>query len=258
MSGTTKLNIPNRVSYTCLTVDDQPKSAQFDGVGVTNIVVPIKVGPAGPAIQRITIKWAPDTIPATNPASCPSTTINSLRPQATWNCGYGILRADVTATDGGLNRANLVNNTLTGFYEPLNSNPGGAGQIDFGAQKGKSNLIPAQCVLNATYSGCTVSISNLPAGLHNAVLRINSLYQASDVQVQALSSTGATLPLIGVQATIDSTGKAQDVLRRIRVVCPWSSRPIPSRASPLRATAQSASVFDPGRLFCRRRRYHRP
>ena len=231
-SGSNRLSDDNDVSYTCLTVDDSPDSVKFDGIGINGMVVPLKADPSGPDISKVTIKWTPTTTPSTSPSNCPADTNNSLRSQADWNCGYALLRADLTVDDGPFDHAKLIGNTLTGFFEPLNNNPGGAGQLNFGNQKGKPNLLPAQCVQAATYDGCKVTITNLPNNTFNVALRISSLYQTSNIQVEAQDNGGNPIPVSGVQASIDVTGKAQDVLRRINVRMPLlnSGGPLPTAA----------------------------
>ena len=201
-------------------MDDAPTSVAFGGVGTGNVVVPVTVAPAGPDIDKITIKWAPSVVPASGPATCPPNTNNKLRPQATWNCGYALLRADLTLTGGPFNRASLIGKTLTGFFEPLNNNPGGAGQISYSGNTNQPNIDSANCAQNATYDGCTETVTNIPNGTRSLSLRLSSLYQTSNIDITALDNSGKRIPITGVQASIDSTGKAQDVLRRIQVRMP--------------------------------------
>ena len=53
-------------------------------------------------------------------------------------------------------------------------------------------------------------------------MRISSLYKDASLKISATSASGGELRLVGAQAVIDSTGKAQDVLRRLQVRVPLS------------------------------------
>jgi hypothetical protein len=64
---------------------------------------------------------------------------------------------------------------------------------------------------------CSVSI-NIPASTQ-VYLRLRSLYLQTSVTVSA-TSAGSAVSLVGDQAVIDATGKAQDILRRIQVRIP--------------------------------------
>ena len=237
----TVLNAAAGISYTCLTVDNTPSSLLFNGVGEDSVVVPVTVDPAGPPINRLTITWKPTNIPsgATDTTSCPGSNNTTLRAQAAWNCGYGLLRADMTLTDNGLRRSDLQTNTITGFFEPL-SNNSGSGQMDFNSDRNKPNLVGATCTQGAftTASNCTATIGGIAVSTHSLVLRLNSLYQPSNLSVTVQNGANS-LPVVGVQATIDSTGKAQDVLRRIQVRIPLTQS---STLTPNYAVQSAGSV----------------
>lgn len=64
---------------------------------------------------------------------------------------------------------------------------------------------------------CRISITGLTANSYFA--RISSIYRDTSVTISATGG-GITRELLGVQAKIDSTGRARDVLRRIQVRIP--------------------------------------
>lgn len=218
----TSIDQAYNVSYTCLTVDPSPKSLQFNGVNEHSLVIPIKtVDP----ITSVRLTWSPTAPPAVASTNCPNTTNMTLRQQSNWNCGYGMIRADVTPTDSAsnpLNRANLTGNTVTSFFEPLSA--GAPGTIDYASSRSKPNIVGAKCVTTGgAYGTCQATIEGFTGDIRSLSLRISSLYQPSNLKIEALDGI-APQKINGVQAAIDSTGKAGDVLRRINVRLPVVAR----------------------------------
>lgn len=204
------------VSYTCLKVDPEPETLLFDGVGGNSIVIPLT---SDSAITAIEIKWRPTTGSTDLPSECPAAALNSFSPQSGasgWDCDYGVLRADVVPVDGALTRAGLAADQLTGFFVPLRS--AAAGTLSYNGNTGRANVSAANCNVGS-YTSCTARITNITGSKQQISLRLSSMYQPSNISIQTFS--GASLKGIsGVQAVVDSTGKATDVLRRIQVRLP--------------------------------------
>jgi hypothetical protein len=212
------------VTYTCLLVNPAPSSLIYQGVGDDSVVVPVT---STVNIASISIQWVPTTPPPTAPSKdCPASLNKTLSPSP-WKCGYGLLRTDLVPTEGALTQAGLTANTITGFFEPLGS--GGAGTLSY-ANRGKANLVAAKCT-TTSYASCTATITNLPANTNSFTLRLNSMYQTSTVTVTAFDSGGNPVPTDG-QVTVDATGAANGVLRRIQVRLPVTdySGTIPNEA----------------------------
>jgi Tfp pilus assembly protein PilV len=210
--GATTLDSTHNVSYSCLLVDPGPTSLIYKGVSDNSVVVPLV---ATQNINQIVVSWSPSTAPGGTPASCPGSTNGSFAIAPKWKCGYGMLRTDVVSTQGALTRANLDSNALASFFEPLKVAAGG--NLSFAGNVGKANVTAASCD-TAAYTKCTVTITGLPAS-NNFTMRLSSLYKTSDITIQAIHG-GAPIPTTGAQATIDVTGNANGVLRRIQVRLP--------------------------------------
>lgn len=206
------IDADKQVSYTCLKVDPAPSSLLYNGVDSSSLVVPINTPQS---ITSLTVTWTPSTSPSGSPAVCPATTTNVFSPQTKWQCGYGVLRADVVPTGGTLNRAGLASSTLTGFFVPLRSNS--SGQLAYSGNTAKANLLGASCS-TGSYGNCTATFTNF-TGQTSLSLRLSSLYRTSNLKIVAYHN-GTPMAISGVQAVIDSTGKAVDVLRRIQVRLP--------------------------------------
>ena len=208
----TVIDSAHNVSYSCLLVDPTPSSLSYTGVGTDNVVVPLN---APDTIDKIVITWKPSTAPTGSPSACPSSTSNSFSQQAKWACEYALLRMDLVPTAGSLSRGWLASSTLAAFFEPTNQ--AASGQISYSGNTGDPNIVAGNCNLGS-YTQCTATITGLP-GVKNIALRLASMYRSSDLTVAAYHGSTA-LSISGSQATIDVTGKANDVLRRIQVRIP--------------------------------------
>ena len=211
--GQTVVDTTYNVSYTCLRVNPSPTSLLFDGAGNNSLVVPITT--ANP-ITSVRVTWKPTNIPWGTPADCPNGTSNIFSTQTNWACGYGLLRADLVPTDGALSRAGLGANQVSGMFVP--TRVAGTGQLDHAGSTGHTNVVAANCT-TGSYSLCSATFTNIPGGPRSMTLRLSSMYRSSNITVEALNGTNPQ-GITGVQAIVDSTGKATDVLRRIQVRLP--------------------------------------
>lgn len=206
LSGT--VDAAHNVSYTCVLINVAPATLVYN-VGYTSTVIPILS--SGGAFGKLTLTWKlPAGTTSGSAAGC-YTNAGSLGqfPVATgtgqWNCDYPVVRVDLLNANGAsFARANWNASTATMFFVPFNSTTIGnnASMAAHGA------AVPAQC--NATT--CTANITGL--GGTEYYMRVTTLYR-TDSQLSISAAGGTTFT--GAEATIDSTGKAQDVLRRILV-----------------------------------------
>jgi hypothetical protein len=208
------IDAANNVSYTCLKVDPAPDNLQFDGVAEDSVVIPITTAQN---ITDVTISWKPSAASGAGVASCPAApapgnpVFSPRSGPGAWSCPYGVLRADVVPTSGALTRANLTGGLLSGYFVPNRTNTNTS--LDYGADRGKANVVPVSCA-----AVCTANITNL-GGSQSLSLRLSALYVPSSITVAAFNNA-TQLKISGVQAVIDATGKATDVLRRIQVRLP--------------------------------------
>ncbi|HUS25752.1 MAG TPA: PilX N-terminal domain-containing pilus assembly protein [Nevskiaceae bacterium] len=205
------LDAPHDVTYSCLTVDPTPTTLRYNGVGTNSIVVPI-ISANGTGINSITLNWQTTKNTATPTAGCPSGTANVFTPNtgANWPCGYGVLRIDLVPVSGALTQAGMQGADMASFLVPQAS--GGSSTMSY--SPGNNKLVGVSC----TNSGCAMNI-NSGLGGPSYYMRISSLYNGANLQI----GTGNNVALRDAQAIVDSTGKAQDVLRRIQVRLPLGS-----------------------------------
>ena len=203
-TGESILSAPDGVSYTCVLIDPAPKTLTFKNVGADGVVIPM-TSASGNAFNTITITWQPSPGQETAPVNC-SVPTTQLPTSTAWVCKYPMLRM-TTVPGNVLSRAALMVNARTAFLMPQSA---GSGSMSIGAN---AQVLGAHC----TVTECKMVIS--AGGTSNKYfMRLNALYrQTSNISITATDTTGAGVGLVGAQAIVDSTGKAQDVLRRIVV-----------------------------------------
>jgi hypothetical protein len=206
------------VSYSCLLIDPTPLELVYDNIDIAkSTVVPMKAAGADP-FTSVTISWqAKDAGGSPSVDSCPD--LGEFRPAANWptnGCDAGVLRVDLVPSDGPLDRAMLASSTMTAFLYPR---PGSATPLNYNDAigfGGQGAIVKGDCT-DGGARRCKVTITGLSrTGYH---LRLKSIYKPSAVTVTATSAIGP-IPLAGAQAVVDSTGKANDILRRIQVRVP--------------------------------------
>jgi Tfp pilus assembly protein PilX len=200
------------VRYSCLLVDPSPTVLRYGDVGTNSVVIPLTASSG--TFSRIQLDWQSKV--SGNPLSgCPGT-VNAFTTTGGWSCGYGVLRFDLVRTDGTFGASDLQNNrTMTTFAVPVT---GGTTSIPFAAGTANGNV---RAGTTCTTDGCRLSVSGLTSSSY--YLRVSSVYRNVSMQVRGFNSLNNAIEIQGAQATIDATGRAQDVLRRIQVSVPLSA-----------------------------------
>lgn len=216
----------SQVYNSCLLVDNAPTSLVYDDVGTNSTVVPL--APAVPNYGRgtLTLQWSPKSTNSTdNVTTCPTdtsgnaTNYDNFTPASSWpnTCPYGVLRfdmVDVTAAGTPLTQPGLENNTLTVFAPPTSRAQPSLVKAEGITPPGTPGSVI--CTVG-TNGSCTLNITGVNFS-HTYYLRLTSLYK--DVAMRSISgqtSNGTAVGFVGAQVSVDSTGKAVDVLRRIQV-----------------------------------------
>lgn len=204
------------VKYSCLLVDPTPSVLRYRNVNTTSTIIPV-IRADGSSVNRIQLDWQ-SLIPGATTAGCPTSVPAAagngvFQATGAWTCAYGVLRFDLVPTGSNRNADQLRNATMTTFAVPFAS--GGVLTIPYSASTANTNNVRG---VRCTATGCSLEISGLTENSYH--MRVTSLYREVALQVCAEDATGACRDLQGAQAVIDSTGKAQDVLRRIQVNVP--------------------------------------
>lgn len=206
-TATGAVDSTHNTSYTCLTVDTTPATLTYS-IGANSTIVPLIS--AGGAFPRFDLTWTTQG----DSAKCPSSgSPNTFTDLTSWTCPAPVVRIDLLDANKPLTRGNWGGSTATIFFVPFySSTVGNVGTTsDFGAAHG------ARCSGSATAT-CTASIcANLACSGS-----LGTQYYARITTIYVESNVGLTISAGGIkfddaQAVIDATGKAQDVLRRVRV-----------------------------------------
>jgi Tfp pilus assembly protein PilX len=203
------LDGPSGTELNCLTIDDSPTSLEYSSVlRGQSLVIPIN---AQSNMNRLDFSWQSTTATTTTSyAGCNPG--NGFTPQASWGCAGPLFRIDMVDTNGALNRGSLTNGVFTVFLYPTPG--GGAGFTTFNAGN-RGAIVNARCAAASTPKHCNVTM-NMPGGSRQYYARVLAYY--SDATLTITPHNGASpVELAGAQAIIDSTGKAQDVTRRLQV-----------------------------------------
>jgi hypothetical protein len=208
-TGTAIADLSAGVRYTCVLVNPNPSTLLYSPTQRGSVVVPLQ---ANGNINKLTFSWTmqdggtDNTCTGNNPQVFPAA--------AAWTCDFGVLRVDMVANPGG-NLANLPGNTVTTYMTPLGGHLGTVPIANF-------NIPTTPRVHVASAKDCGTGTCSVSVDLVNTTpsyyLRITSLYK--DVREMTISGTiagGATATFSGAQAVVDTTGQAQDQLRRIQV-----------------------------------------
>lgn len=198
----------NGVEVTCLTVLDQLKTLEYGAVNDDqDTFVPVIASVAGTQIAKINLVWSSSSGVA-NPLSTCGDNGLKLPANSAWGaCEFGLIRADVVrSTDTFARTVYLIPNASGVSAIPLDA----VGRVS-----------GASCDSSLNRCSMTLDVSGLGALADRYYLRVRSLYRPAKLAVSAEKSDGTPITLSG-QLQIDSTGKAQDVLRRIQVRVPIS------------------------------------
>lgn len=207
-----QLNGPD-VRVTCLLVDTEVDSLFYTAVTENSPTVVPLISANGAPISKITLTWRSKSGGANPSSNCSG---GGFTTRGAWLCRQGVLRADIAPLpDGNSDPA------MSTFFNPrfYNStlNATNAPTVDYTSRGG---LIVGHCV-NGADPRCMASITNLDQAVYYMNLR--SIYHDSTVAITGYDAGGNQIDFTG-QIMIDSTARAQDVLRRIQVRVPMMAR----------------------------------
>ncbi len=214
------INSAGNVAYTCLLINPFPTTQVATDVAAnSNIVWTLTNTNAGVPLKTVTYKWTiPSSITPASNGTC-TAAVGTYTPANSYACNLAVLRVDlVQASGSSLGDANsLTQAQQTIYMQPINTGSGAITiPVDFsGAAVTKGNI--ASCKPDAATYSCQVVITLPASAASSYYTRVVPLYKdAGSVTVSATDASGPVQFSQG-QVVIDSTGKAQDELRRLQV-----------------------------------------
>jgi Tfp pilus assembly protein PilX len=213
------------IKYTCLLVDNTVEEILISDATTANGVMYQLQNESPSAINRIRISWGKSD--QTGVSSSFTSTANQLPPASSWPSNTpAMLRLTIYAVGGNFSRSNLTdaNRQRTYFIAPFSRVAAPSTTIDSSTPDG--SIISAQCASSMVDYGCqaTITLSGVFSGLGTTAdslfVRIRPIYNdEAPIKIEAFHGA-SQVTLINAQYVIDSTGRANDVYKRIKVRVP--------------------------------------
>jgi hypothetical protein len=215
------------VEYSCVMYDENPGSLEYTEIKADNSeLIPIE---STTGVSSLTISW--EAAAGGSIAGCSANPPNTFVPNADWpaDCGATMLRAELINIQN-LSRDALSNNSSLLYIVPRNSAVGGS-IFYVGTGKGtqEGNIVSAACEDSPVPTTdipapkkCKFTINDIALKADQKLyLRLRSIYdiggKGSIVSIYGTDLAGAKVRFRNAQIMVDSTGKANDVLKRLQV-----------------------------------------
>lgn len=221
--GTGTLDAASNTIRTCVFVDQTP--LQIDAIVGEDESKIYKIS-AG-AFTQLRIYWENDDLSQSQvfPPTLNLST-GAFPPDASWNGNTrpGVVMAQLTPATFPTDRTAVANGMVSVYGYPT-ANSGNTTR--FGSDP-NGEVLTGSCNVNNTSTPnnwprqCRIIIDNLSGEYY---LKLLAAYDPVHVTVEAWNGTGGQFPFAGAQVQIDSTGRANDVVRRIKVFKPLRSSP---------------------------------
>lgn len=213
------INVAADIQYTCLLIDQNPPSLKYTIDAGKSAYANMSFYDSAGTLTNATyieVYWRGDDPLGLTPSGFSSPQLPKL---SDWNDGTNMLNSllRVTLTDLGTNgfsRSGL-DKSYTAFLYPRNGGIATTVSANFTDPAVQSAIVDSYC--NTTTKRCMTTINGL--NTNNLFIRMNPIYNKANVEIKAYNTT-SQLKIRGAQAVIDSTGKANDVLRRVQVRIP--------------------------------------
>ncbi|MBW3569134.1 pilus assembly PilX N-terminal domain-containing protein [Candidatus Parcubacteria bacterium] len=220
------------IRYSCVMYDQDPATIEFSDLDVNRTeIVPIEDSD-GKIIKELTFSWA-KTNGGTVFSDCPvAVDLDKFPPQLKDNCEAGMLRVALIDSSGA-NRQDIINKSFAAYLKPSDQS-GAPTPITYGSASGSLERQGAIVAGTCNADACTVKITNI--NKFKLYMQLRSLYKANKVVISGVTLAGDIVNFSRAQLEVDSTGLANDVLKRIRVRIPLSSAKFDSTGAVLQTT----------------------
>ena len=212
---------PGPTQWTCLLIDPAPSTADYGSVGTSTptVFTFTGVGPDGltPApVNSITVSWQDSDANVRSFRSNNGVGSSSFPVAASWNA-VGMLRFSLTPISV-LAQDVLRSSTYSAYLYPTTFS-GSSTSAAYDTSPGSNGaILNGSCSTANTPRFCSATISTAGLGSGPFLVSMRSIYSKTNVSVSI--NSGANDRISGAQSKVDSTGRAQNVLKRIQVRIP--------------------------------------
>ncbi len=199
-------------SYNCVIANTRPPSLEYKQVpaGTSKVVNFKAVNSAGARVDLTTLK-----IEWESAGNIVSGSGKAFTPNDTWG-NKSVIQFSLTPyLAAGATGDTLRGATINNYFYPNNQSDTNVNYP--AALSNQGEIIDGSCI--AATNKCTVTITGIPAGFDNYLVHFINMYKQSNITITGTSGTD-TVQFEGGQAMIDVTGKARNVLKRLRVRVP--------------------------------------
>ena len=205
------INSTDNVKYTCVLVKNKIDNIILTDPSVSKGYMFRLKRVDGNQVNDLQIKWG------NNGQSIPSGTATELLTKENWGVnGIALIRITLYYPSN-FTRSSLINNQKTFFLRPVSSN--GTNDLNFGTNPSTPQSIPlgVNCTAQSTCTLNVLNISKLPGIGSFVYIKVTPIYNSSNLTITAYDSTWKAVQLEDAQYSIDVTGRANDVYRRLEV-----------------------------------------
>lgn len=233
------LNTELEVSYSCVTLSKEVESVEFDSVDFTTRqfrVDPVDSAGTDQSLKDLVINWQTANKTSFATTTEATTVPGNLPIPSEWPTGRpGLIRIEIIPLEkrGGaiFDRNKLIDSRRVYWLYPSSGN---SNTIDWSSTTNNGQMFEGNCdtsILTRS-KNCQVVIQNFVDDTDLAyILRVKSIYSSSSMKFEGVLHNSSTAIFKNSQISIDATGKANDVLRRIRAkISVEDSYPVPDNA----------------------------
>jgi Tfp pilus assembly protein PilX len=209
------INTNSGVRYTCALVDFKPKVLRQDPVseGATGSMVFSTDQP----LDSFVVEWS-------SPERTGAQAVTAgFMPRTKWSAAKlpSVIEFHITPLDN-LDRSALISKTFTAYFYP--SPDGSGGTVAYDPAGNQAPVVAANCKGAANQLKlCSVSITGLGGTANRRFLmRLTPKYTSASLVIEKARVLNGTqdIAFLGAQVSVDVTGQARTVLKRLRVNVP--------------------------------------
>ena len=221
------------VVFTCLLIDPTPRSLEFNNDSITTNrpkIVPINTNEQ---LSQISFEWRDNSGVGDVSTTCSDVSSLTFAPDAeNWGKIAAVKLELIAIPEGNITRGNILANHFSTIFYPCNNSV--ASEMNYNDATGArriGRITPVNCAQTSGEYQCRMTI-NVPEALRSSrefYARFNSVYRNIDVRITGLDIAGNEPLFSNAQAVVDSTGRANDVFRRLQARVPlYDIYPLPN------------------------------